>query len=192
VDYLRRRQSNFNAASRNQWAGFAPPRSRVSALLGAGAAAAGSRLCVLGASNGNDLDLAALLAAHREVDLVDLDADALTCGARRQDVEGHPGLTLHGGPDVTAMLDDMASWIPLHAIEGPTLAALMNWPAERVAPILPGRFDRVTSTCLLSRLIDTARHAPGTTCSSAGSRRRSGPATCASWPAWSGRWGQRS
>jgi hypothetical protein len=28
-----------------------------------------------------------------------------------------------------------------------------------VAPPLPGRFDRVASTCLLSQLIDTARHA---------------------------------
>jgi hypothetical protein len=159
VDYLRRRQSNFNAASRDQWAGFALHRARVSALLGAGAAAAGTRLCVLGAGNGNDLDLAALLAAHREVHLVDLDGDALASGVWRQGMRGHPGLFLHGGLDVTAMLDDMATWTPLSAIEEPTLAALMNWPAERVASVLPGRFDRVVSTCLLSQLIDTARHA---------------------------------
>jgi hypothetical protein len=55
-------------------------------------AAAGARLCVLGAGNGNDFDLESLLAAHREVHLVDLDADAQAWCARRKSVQGRPGL----------------------------------------------------------------------------------------------------
>ena len=73
----RGRQSGFNAESRDQWNAFSGHRQKVSALLGAGAEPRAGRLCVLGAGNCNDLDLASLLQAHREVHLVDLDAVAL-------------------------------------------------------------------------------------------------------------------
>ena len=70
MDDPRARQGQFNAESFDQWAGFADHRRRVSGLLATGP----GRLCVLGAGNANDLDLATLLEVHREVHLVDLDA----------------------------------------------------------------------------------------------------------------------
>jgi hypothetical protein len=161
LDDLRRRQAGFNAASRGQWDGFAAHRRRVSALLGAGARSGRGRLCVLGAGNGNDLDLPALLAAHREVHLVDLDREALILGAGHQGVSDHPALRLHGGLDVTGMLDAIATWDPLASIGPETLSALADWPAGLFAMALPGPFDRVASTCLLSQLINTASHALG-------------------------------
>jgi hypothetical protein len=163
VDDPRGLQAAFNAASREHWDAFAPHRRRVSALLGADAAHdwPHTRLCVLGAGNGNDLDLPALLAAHREVHLVDLDPVALAGGAARQAVAGYQALRLHGGVDLTGMLDAIAAWTPHTSIGPADLAALGEWPAGRVGPTLPGPFDVVASTCLLSQLIGTAFKALG-------------------------------
>jgi hypothetical protein len=157
----RERQTSFNAASRNQWDAFTAHRRRVSALVGAGTAARATRLCVLGAGNGNDLDLPVLLAAHREVHLVDLDPEALAEGAARQGVAEHRTLRMLGGVDLTGMLDAFARWSPLSAIEPADLAALVERPSSRVAPILAGPYDLVASTCLLSQIAGNAFHAVG-------------------------------
>jgi hypothetical protein len=161
------RQAAFNSESRDQWGGFAGHRQKVSTLLGAGAGAGPgavpgqTRLCVLGAGNCNDLDLPALLMAHREVHLVDLDPEALARGATRQGVAEHPSLRRFGGVDVTGMLDAIATWSPLTPIRPADLSALAEWPAGRVAQALPAPYDLVASTCLLSPLIGNAFHAVG-------------------------------
>jgi hypothetical protein len=155
------RQAAFNSESRGQWGGFAGHRRKVSTLLGAGAEPGRARLCILGAGNCNDLDLPALLAAHREVHLVDLDPVALARGAARQGVSEHPSLHRLGGVDVTGMLDAIATWSPRTDIQAGDLSALAEWPARRVAPALPGPYDLVASTCLLSPLIGNAFHAVG-------------------------------
>ena len=152
------RQEQFNAESRDQWEGFAEHRRVVSSLL---AAVGRGRLCVLGAGNGNDLDLGSLLSSYREVHLVDLDAESLARGVERQGVAGRPGLVRHGNVDVTAMLDAMARWSPLGPVGEAELEALVDWPSSRVTLALPGPFDSVASTCLLSQLIGNARHAIG-------------------------------
>src|SRR5690349_18868166 len=102
MDRFGRRQVAFNATSRDQWEAFAEHRRCLTALLAREAIAGRSRLCVLGAGNSNDLT--ALLAAHREVHLVDIDSEALLRGAARQGVAKHPRLHLHGGLDLTATL----------------------------------------------------------------------------------------
>jgi hypothetical protein len=166
MDRLARRQFAFNAESRGQWEAFAEHRGRVTGRLARGGTPGGSRLCVLGAGNANDLDLPVLLAAHREVHLVDLDAGALAGGAARQGVAGHPGLRLHGGVDVTSTLDLLARWHPLSAVADAELDAMASWPASRAGAALataaPGGFDRVASTCLLSQIQETAGGALGT------------------------------
>ena len=157
----RARQAQFNAESRDQWGGFADHRRRVTSLLAGGAAPDPGRLCVLGAGNGNDLDLASLLDAHREVHLVDLDPSALARGAQQQGVADHPGLHRHGNLDLTGMVDAMTGWSPLGAISDQELEALVDWPPRRVGLALPGPFDVVASTCLLSQLIGNAFHSIG-------------------------------
>lgn len=160
MDRLSRRQAAFNAAGRGQWDAFAGHRRHLTAVLARGATA-GSRLGVLGAGNANDLDLPALLAAHREVHLVDIDAEALARGVMHQGVAGHPGLRLHGGVDLTATLSVLSGWAPISAVGPADLAALADWPASRAGAILPGGFDRVASTCLMSQILETAAHALG-------------------------------
>ena len=113
----RARQAGFNAASRGQWAGFAEHREKVTTLLQTGGDPERTRLCILGAGNCNDLDLPALLATHREVHLVDLDAEALRDGVARQDLADHPSLHQHGGVDLSGMLDAIAAWSPSSTIE---------------------------------------------------------------------------
>src|SRR5262245_22192578 len=104
MDRLGLRQVALNASSRGLWEAFAEHRRCLTGVLARAATAERSHLCVLGAGNTNDLYLPALLAAHREVHLVDLDSEAIARGADRQGVARHPGLHLHGGVDVTATL----------------------------------------------------------------------------------------
>jgi hypothetical protein len=148
MDRLGRRQVAFNATSRDQWEAFGEHRRCLTRVLTSGATVERSRLCVLGAGNANDLDLPALLAAYREVHLVDIDAEALAHGAARQAVAGHPRLHLFGGVDVTATLGVLADRTPRSELGPADLDALAAWPASRVAQVLPGGFDRVASTCL--------------------------------------------
>ena len=163
LDAHRARQSTFNASSRGQWDGFSGHRKVVSNLLGAGEGRGGqaARLCVLGVGNANDLDLPALLEAHREVHLVDLDGESLDLGASRQGVADRPGLRLHGGIDVSGMLDAFSGWTPRTEVGPADLSAMAEWPPGRVTLALPGPFDRVASTCLLSQLVETACHVLG-------------------------------
>ena len=161
LDRLGRRQVDINATSRDQWEGFAEHRRCLTAALAREAPAGRSRLCVLGAGNANDLDLTALLSTHREVHLVDIDSEALSGGAERQGVASHPRLRLHGGVDVTAALGVLSDRTPMSELVPADFEAMAAWPASRTAMVLPGGFDRVASTCLLSQILETAAHSLG-------------------------------
>jgi hypothetical protein len=141
MDRLGRRQLAFNTTSRHQWEPFAEHRRCLTAALARGATAGRTRLCVLGAGNGNDLDLTALLSAHREVHLADIDDEALARGAERQGVARHPRLHLHGGVELTATLGLLADRTPLSGLAPADLDAM----ATRI--LLPGH-----------RRSDKARH----------------------------------
>src|SRR5262249_19148251 len=112
-----RHQAVNNASSRSGWERYAAHRRVVTSLLTSGTA--GGRLCVLGAGNGNDLDLPALLKAFREVHLVDLDAEALTFGTTFQKVAGHPGLRTH---EIDVAGVDVRGWSPGAVISAEDLA----------------------------------------------------------------------
>jgi hypothetical protein len=161
MERLGLRQVAMNATSRDQWDTFAEHRKLLTAALIRGAKPGQSRLCILGAGNANDLDLAALLAAHREVHLVDVDSGALSDGAERQGVAAHPRLRLHGGLDTTAMLGLLSDWTPSSELRPADFDAMASWPAFRTALVLPGGFDRVASTCVLTQILETAAHALG-------------------------------
>src|SRR5947209_20163185 len=59
------------------------------------------------------------------------------------------------------MLAAPAAWPPLGPVSDPELEALVDWPHRRVGLALPGPFDVVASTCLLSQLIGNAFHSIG-------------------------------
>jgi len=161
MEPLGRRQVDLNTSSRDHWEAFAEHRRCLTAALARAATAGRSRLGVLGAGNANDLDLPALLACHREVHLVDLDSEAMGRGAVRPGVAGHPGLHLHGGVDLTATLGILSGRTPTSELAPADFEAMAGWPESRAAAILPGGFDCVASTCLLSQILETAAHALG-------------------------------
>jgi hypothetical protein len=147
------RQIRNNRESRDCWDRFRAHRRHVTKLLG-GTGATPSRLCVLGAGNCNDLDLATLLSVHAEVHLVDLDAAALDYGVACQGLQGHSLAHRYGGIDITAVLDHLARWGPSTPIAESDLRACMEAGLQRVRPGLPGPFDVVASTCLLTQLMN--------------------------------------
>jgi hypothetical protein len=153
VNPLTEVQVRFNATSRDAWEVFGHHRHIVTQLLVSAALPRPGRLCVLGAGNGNDLDLGALRAACREVHLVDLDPDALAHAAKRQGCADALAVRCHPGVDVTGVLDDLARWSPHTAVTDQDLAACRDRPVGQVSPVFPGPFDVVASTCLLSQLI---------------------------------------
>jgi hypothetical protein len=161
MDDPRRRQATLNVLSQGSWDAFSGHRARVTELLLAGAGKVPGRLCVLGAGNTNDLDLPALLDVYREVHLVDLDALALARSPSARGLADSPSIRIHGGVDLTGMIDVVAGWSPRAAIPAETLSALAQEPGSRVAASLPGPFDVVVSTCLLTQLVGSAFHAVG-------------------------------
>jgi hypothetical protein len=150
---LTRQQVEHNANSRDSWDVFRPHRARVTELLIGVMKHGHGRLCVLGAGNCNDLDLGLLLEAYREVHLVDLDTEALAGGVRRQAARGSPTVHTHGGVDVTGMLETLAGWSPATSVRDEDLSAIVQGPVRSLAAVLPGPFETVASTCLLSQLI---------------------------------------
>lgn len=155
-------QFDFNATSRDAWQAFAEHRSKVTRLLLDALPTPGAaRLCVLGAGNVNDLNLMELMQTFDQIHLVDLDAQALAGGLARQQLAGSPQIFLHGGLDVTAQFKQIENWSSKADLSDAELAACVDLPAQQLSATLPGPFDVVTSTCLLSQLMLCVREAIG-------------------------------
>lgn len=148
---LIQRQQEHNAQSRGGWECFAEHRRRVMQLLLPAAPLEGARLCVLGAGNCNDLDLAGLAQAFAEVHLVDLDAAALAAGVAQQQPAAAERISLHGGCDLSGILDRLSA----HQNQPADAAGIQSMiDAALAAPApLAGQFETAASVCLLSQLI---------------------------------------
>ena len=156
MDCFRTGQIERNRAARDRWELYAGHREQVTRRLLASRVSASDRLCVLGAGNCNDVDLAQLTEHFAQVHLVDLDGEALAEGAARQHVAGHPKITLHGDVDLTGVLPVLTPWSPE---QPPTAAELENCLRELTQPasLVPtGPVEVVASVCLLSQLVELA------------------------------------
>jgi hypothetical protein len=110
-----------------------------------------ARLCVLGAGNAYDLELERLLTQFAEVHLVDIDADAVTRAAARVPAPLRTRLFVHAPIDLSGLFHDIERFARLQV----TPEDLMRVPAlgaKRIAAALPGPFEVVASTCLLTQL----------------------------------------
>lgn len=127
---------------------FERHRAEVSRLI---EAAEGDRCCVLGAGNANDLDLERLLARFQELHLVDIDPAALQRARARVPEAARERLFLHAPLDLSGIFAELERWARMEV----TLRELMAAPAlgaKRIASALPGPFEVVASTCLLTQL----------------------------------------
>jgi hypothetical protein len=123
-------------------------RARLTRLLAATQRAGG--LCVLGAGNGNDLDLPALLELFGDVHLVDIDEESLSRAVAPLSPGQRARVTL-AGLDLSGCLDRLDTWgdgLP----DDQALAAFASRGALAVAGRLGRTFDVVLSACLLSQL----------------------------------------
>jgi hypothetical protein len=131
---------------------FAGHREHMTALVTRGVSpAARLRLCVLGAGNCHDLDLAALTEAYAEVHLVDLDETALDAAWARQAPGVRAKIIRHAPVDLSGLVDKLDRWAegrvePREIMEHPISVC------ESLASRLPGPFDVVLSSCILTQL----------------------------------------
>jgi hypothetical protein len=144
------RSATVDSPSR-RWALYAHHRDRLTEAVLASPGRSGGRLCILGAGECNDVDLARLSAAFSEIHLVDIDPVALGRGVARQttSVRGH--LRPHAGVDLSGMYKRLARW----RREPPSPAqidAVGRLTSQSVLSRLPGPFDVVVSACVLTQM----------------------------------------
>ena len=164
MNRLTAEQCRRNRSRDDQWELSSAHRRNVTDRISALAGDRGGRLCVLGAGNSNDLDLAGLVSAYDEVHLVDIDGEALRRGAQRQLVSTDT-VKLYGGVDVTGVWESLGE---LLAKESPPSDAERENLVRRAAtpdPLpLPAPFDVVVSVGLISQLIEAVVMAVPATC----------------------------
>jgi hypothetical protein len=144
-----RYQARVNANVEGDREAFASHRARVTALLTA--AGRGRSLCVLGAGNGSDLDVPALARTFEELHFVDLDGEALERGRDALPAKLRDRVVLHGGVDLTGLIDRIDPWGDAFPDAGELARAAL--PAiQGILARLGRRFDTVASTGVLSQL----------------------------------------
>ena len=152
-------QSRQNRSTANQWSLYSTHRRALERLLVPPQHGV-ERICVLGAGNCNDLDLQWLLKAYAEVHLVDLDPHALTAAVSRQRVSTTKNLFRHAPVDLTGAANEFDAW----TLKPPGFSQIDSLAARLLLanpPALPGPFDAVLSSCLLTQLISPARKSLG-------------------------------
>jgi hypothetical protein len=112
-------------------------------------AANSSSLCVLGAGNLNDLDLGYLLNLYEQVDLVDIDVDAVRGGLARQGAAAATAVRVHGPVDLSGILD----LLPTGSHHGQDVATLNDALARHRCVLDGAPFDVTVSTGLLTQLL---------------------------------------
>ena len=106
---------------------------------------------MLGAGNCADVDLARLALAFEQIDLVDLDAEALRRSHERAPAEARGKLTLHAGVDLSGFIEHLDAWGDQFP-EAPDLAKQALLAARSIVQRIGKPFDVVLSTCVLSQL----------------------------------------
>jgi len=145
-------QKRSNRSALAHFEAFAGHREHLTALVkNAVLPGARQRLCVLGAGNCFDLDLADLSRLYGEIHLVDIDEAALERAYERQPPSVRARIACHGPVDLSGLVETLDRW-RMGRVDP---AELMNHPAktcEAVASRLSGPFDVVLSSCLLTQL----------------------------------------
>jgi len=152
---------NANTSALDHYEAFDTHRQRLTAFA-LGAAPAGDRgsLCVLGAGNCFDLDLAAMADRYGKIHLVDIDAAALQRAVARQppDVQAH--LVCHAPVDLSGFLEAIERWARFE-VTADELASHGAVTAASVRQQLDDSFDVVLSACMLSQMQLSVLHALG-------------------------------
>lgn len=144
-------QRASNASGLPHFDTFSGHRAALSRVIAGTGQAGGERLCVLGAGNAYDLELEQLLLQFAEVHLVDIDSDAVARARERVPEGPRSRLLAHAPLDLSGMFQDIERWGRMQVTPQELMAAPANG-AKRIAAALPGPFEVVASTCLLTQL----------------------------------------
>ena len=147
-------QSRRNSDSRDGWDCFASHRAQVTRLLLEQANVADPSLCVLGAGNCNDVDFQQLVAAYSQIDLVDIDGEAIANGVARQGVSAGEAIHCHA-TDVTGVANLLSAWEPDAEASAADVDACMERARQATLPFEDRQFSTVASVCLLSQLLES-------------------------------------
>jgi hypothetical protein len=157
---LLERQIARNRREAHDHALFAPHRGRLHALIDE-ALPTGGRVCILGAGNGNDLELAAIAARAAAIDLVDLDAAAVARAIGRLPAEAKRRVTARAPIDLAGGFLQLATRWRVSAPSTAELVAALSAAAASSANEVSATYDLVISDCLLSQLCLAAAEAVG-------------------------------
>ena len=154
-------QARRNTEADSAWALYAPHRARVTQLLLDALSSMGERLCLLGAGNLNDLDLAALSTAFREIVLVDVDAAALRRGLSRQGLAEDARFRVMAPTDVSGVFAELAAMKNDRQVGDEAIDGCLRTLAQSHGLVEHGRYDVVASVGLLTQLIDGVNRSVG-------------------------------
>lgn len=147
-------QARRNTEADAAWVLYAPHRARVTQMLLDARTATSERLCLLGAGNLNDLNLAALSTAFGEIVLVDVDAAALRRGLSRQGLAEEARFRVMASTDVSGVFAELAAMKSDQQIGDEAIDDCLRLLAQSHGLVEHGRYDVVASVGLLTQLID--------------------------------------
>jgi hypothetical protein len=148
-------------AAADDWKLYSTHRERLTEILSSSASVAGGKLCLLGAGRCNDVDLARLAETFAEIHLVDVDAKALEEAVSRQSPAVVSRLVVHAKVDIAGLTPKRLRKWKSHP---PSPREVESWAIstlEWLLARLPGPFDVVASTCVLTQLVFALRQALG-------------------------------
>jgi hypothetical protein len=134
------------------WELYAAHREKFTQAVLSVAPSSPGRLCVLGAGKCNDLELATLAEAYRELHLVDLDPAALASAVSREVPSVRRQLFPHAPVDLAVLSPKRAAKWRRRAPNPNELGAAAESALHGVSARLPGPFDVVVSACVLTQL----------------------------------------
>lgn len=147
-------QARRNTEADAAWELYAPHRERVTQLLLDARMLAGNRLCLLGAGNLNDIDLAGVSSAFREIVLVDVDAAAVRRGLTRQGFAEDARFRVVAPVDVSGVFSELTAMASERPVREDAIDRCLQMLIHVPDLGEPLRGDVVASVGLLTQLID--------------------------------------
>lgn len=146
-----KQQKIANQTSRQYFKDFAEHRRQQTDLI-LSSTPAGGRICILGAGNGNDTDLRRIGAHFSEIHLVDIDREAISSAKAR--ASGSNKIFLHAPVDISGANNSLENWRDFK-VTPEIFLAFPELAANQLTSKLPGPFDCVVSSCLISQILLT-------------------------------------
>lgn len=146
-------QKIANKASRKYFRDFEEHRRQQTDLI-LSANPEGGRICILGAGNSYDTDLKRIAARFSEIHLVDIDRDAIGTAKARMPADVANKIFLHAPVDISGANKSLENWRDFK-VTPEILLAFPELAANQLVNKLPGPFDCVVSSCLISQILLT-------------------------------------